>query len=138
MLGDGPFIKKSEAKDRRMRSGIRQSPADETVLVSGGQSRFFQAEDGIRDRLVTEVQTCALPIFQHVERPARIAVGGAGDEIQCRRFRLQLRSEERRVGKECRSPRSPYHKKKKTLTPTKRSQGPSAAQTLLSLASARV
>ena len=25
---------------------------------------FFQAEDGIRDRLVTGVQTCALPIFQ--------------------------------------------------------------------------
>ena len=28
---------------------------------------FFQAEDGIRDRLVTGVQTCALPIsrFRH-------------------------------------------------------------------------
>src|SRR5207248_3959894 len=25
---------------------------------------FFQAEDGIRDRTVTGVQTCALPIFQ--------------------------------------------------------------------------
>src|SRR5699024_11776215 len=25
---------------------------------------FFQAEDGIRDRNVTGVQTCALPIFQ--------------------------------------------------------------------------
>ena len=25
---------------------------------------FFQAEDGIRDRLVTGVQTCALPILQ--------------------------------------------------------------------------
>ena len=24
---------------------------------------FFQAEDGIRGRLVTGVQTCALPIF---------------------------------------------------------------------------
>ena len=24
---------------------------------------FFQAEDGIRERLVTGVQTCALPIF---------------------------------------------------------------------------
>src|SRR5207249_11969171 len=27
---------------------------------------FFQAEDGIRDRNVTGVQTCALPIFQKV------------------------------------------------------------------------
>mgnify|MGYP006982555475 CR=1 FL=1 len=29
----------------------------------GGDTFFFQAEDGIRDRLVTGVQTCALPIF---------------------------------------------------------------------------
>ena len=28
----------------------------------GGVYFFFQAEDGIRDRLVTGVQTCALPI----------------------------------------------------------------------------
>src|SRR2546425_9851438 len=27
---------------------------------------FFQAEDGIRDKLVTGVQTCALPIYQHL------------------------------------------------------------------------
>src|SRR5438094_2895786 len=27
---------------------------------------FFQAEDGIRDRTVTGVQTCALPIFSNV------------------------------------------------------------------------
>src|SRR2546429_1458613 len=27
---------------------------------------FFQAEDGIRDVAVTGVQTCALPIFEHV------------------------------------------------------------------------
>ena len=30
---------------------------------------FFQAEDGIRDRNVTGVQTCALPICVHVELP---------------------------------------------------------------------
>src|SRR5258708_18009540 len=29
---------------------------------------FFQAEDGIRDDLVTGVQTCALPILIHVDR----------------------------------------------------------------------
>ena len=28
---------------------------------------FFQAEDGIRDRLVTGVQTCALPIYEEFE-----------------------------------------------------------------------
>src|SRR5687767_15232938 len=27
---------------------------------------FFQAEDGIRDKLVTGVQTCALPIFRQM------------------------------------------------------------------------
>ena len=27
---------------------------------------FFQAEDGIRDRDVTGVQTCALPIFETI------------------------------------------------------------------------
>src|SRR5687767_15180268 len=27
---------------------------------------FFQAEDGIRDKLVTGVQTCALPIYGYV------------------------------------------------------------------------
>src|SRR5258708_39937202 len=37
---------------------------------------FFQAEDGIRDDLVTGVQTCALPILSRLdssgyERPAR-------------------------------------------------------------------
>ena len=29
---------------------------------------FFQAEDGIRDDLVTGVQTCALPICQCIQR----------------------------------------------------------------------
>ena len=29
---------------------------------------FFQAEDGIRDKLVTGVQTCALPILLHLHR----------------------------------------------------------------------
>src|SRR5437868_15391740 len=30
---------------------------------------FFQAEDGIRDRNVTGVQTCALPIFDELAAP---------------------------------------------------------------------
>src|SRR2546425_4336944 len=32
---------------------------------------FFQAEDGIRDKLVTGVQTCALPISVRRERAGR-------------------------------------------------------------------
>src|SRR5205823_7422487 len=31
---------------------------------------FFQAEDGIRDKLVTGVQTCALPILKAIGRYA--------------------------------------------------------------------
>src|SRR2546430_1611562 len=83
---------------------------------------FFQADDGIRDLTVTGVQTCALPIS--VERPARGEDGGVQevrvvvkggytpDTIVVRAgapVRLQFRSEERRVGKECRSRWSPYH-----------------------------
>src|SRR2546425_9743979 len=33
---------------------------------------FFQAEDGIRDKLVTGVQTCALPICLRVEVQRRV------------------------------------------------------------------
>src|SRR5699024_12089520 len=63
---------------------------------------FFQAEDGIRDRNVTGVQTCALPIYSvcrfiSLWRPAHdrggLALGGTQGP---------KRSEERRVGKECR------------------------------------
>src|SRR5687767_15193627 len=32
---------------------------------------FFQAEDGIRDKLVTGVQTCALPIFSRYDNDAQ-------------------------------------------------------------------
>src|SRR5205823_11056633 len=82
---------------------------------------FFQAEDGIRDKLVTGVQTCALPIWDgncRAGRP-RLRRGGlslprgsrfgpgAVDPLVARRppvpARSRRRSEERRVGKEWRS-----------------------------------
>src|SRR5256886_11488800 len=92
---------------------------------------FFQAEDGIRDLTVTGVQTCALPISrddpEHVrdllvlvafhvvqhEHLAR-AVGKPPDRLleierQLVYHGATRRSEERRVGKECRSRWSPYH-----------------------------
>src|SRR3712207_8760666 len=96
---------------------------------------FFQAEDGIRDIGVTGVQTCALPISAARRRPqpgqgrsrlvgradARAIRAGAhqlGDPLPPgaaflsrpgQRLRVPGRSEERRVGKECRSRWSPYH-----------------------------
>src|SRR5438552_11676800 len=75
---------------------------------------FFQAEDGIRADLVTGVQTCALPIWAP-RRPVRLLL-----HSQCRSAsrerakRGRPRSEERRVGKECRSRWRPYHLKKKS------------------------
>src|SRR5947209_17260407 len=104
---------------------------------------FFQAEDGIRDIGVTGVQTCALPIYlgpRHV-----VSAGGseqcldrsfAGDRLQAAPVsaaadrtvlahldmtdlaRQARRSEERRVGKECRSRWSPYHEKKQKNSST--------------------
>src|SRR5207245_7300082 len=96
---------------------------------------FFQAEDGIRDATVTGVQTCALPILEHLENPAavldRLAVtlkpGGAIVMLvpnvpalfgtldrslgHQRRYSAatarQLRSEERRVGQGCTQGRTP-------------------------------
>src|SRR3989441_7689136 len=39
---------------------------------------FFQAEDGIRDKLVTGVQTCALPISAEVARLGGIEIVAQG------------------------------------------------------------
>src|SRR2546425_2128818 len=83
---------------------------------------FFQAEDGIRDKLVTGVQTCALPICRPVEQPEdlfwRVArtvaepdgrYGASDKAVEGLAETFFERSEERRVGKECRSRWSPYH-----------------------------
>src|SRR2546425_6245761 len=39
---------------------------------------FFQAEDGIRDKLVTGVQTCALPILPRSGGHSRFGSAGGG------------------------------------------------------------
>src|SRR5947209_9244359 len=103
---------------------------------------FFQAEDGIRDIGVTGVQTCALPILlsptaaaaaallYHAINAHRLAwsgrrLGAAGAAIIVGApyavgilLLLQteplVRSEERRVGKECRSLGARYQTKTKT------------------------
>src|SRR5207248_4058345 len=93
--GDKPPIHKRRRRDARTNSG-----SDQTF--------FFQAEDGIRGRTVTGVQTCALPISSRRSRlrfrELRQRRRRASFEIPCR-----SRSEERRVGKECRSRLSAYH-----------------------------
>src|SRR5699024_5791830 len=42
---------------------------------------FFQAEDGIRDRNVTGVQTCALPIYFFRTLEAGQALAAEGDDV---------------------------------------------------------
>src|SRR3712207_7382163 len=95
---------------------------------------FFQAEDGIRDIGVTGVQTCALPIFLY-NSLILFAVCLINTVVHvitknwticwylnniklinipelsclCNSSTCHSRSEERRVGKECRSRWSPYH-----------------------------
>src|SRR5207249_8795200 len=99
--------------------GRQQHPMAELAL----RLFFFQAEDGIRDRNVTGVQTCALPISE----PAACAAPFLCCFLASIAARVRLpyfcsisrnrgrteRSEERRVGKECRSRWSPYRSKKK-------------------------
>src|SRR2546421_6169999 len=92
---------------------------------------FFQAEDGIRDLIVTGVQTCALPISpgstSSSETASRSrALAEAGERLAVSELEVEpgderaaaaalawrasaLRSEERRVGEECRSRWSAYH-----------------------------
>src|SRR2546422_5015606 len=91
---------------------------------------FFQAEDGIRDVAVTGVQTCALPILSPSVSRSTQRSGVSGVTLTVSRLPLTVkliggmrgvlaedgnnvyertRSEERRVGKECRSRWSPYH-----------------------------
>src|SRR5258707_2447278 len=96
---------------------------------------FFQAEDGIRDIGVTGVQTCALPIWLFATSGMDVGIAARTSDKPVlqnlekthgvRRFACDAsepaavellfqnvvrdRSEERRVGKECRSRWSPYH-----------------------------
>src|SRR2546425_1975472 len=100
---------------------------------------FFQAEDGIRDKLVTGVQTCSSDLgptiyarepMDAARRQAFLAHRGwrllafqegrnatvsVWEGLTGRTLRVNGkvdasdRSEERRVGKECRSRWSPYH-----------------------------
>src|SRR5437773_5968630 len=97
---------------------------------------FFQAEDGIRDRDVTGVQTCALPILPATASPRPLSRPLPPRHLMRLRYLLPARrqrrsiisptfvrptsastsskrSEERRVGKECRSRWARYHEKKK-------------------------
>src|SRR5215216_6836400 len=56
------------------------------MVMCFGDFFFFQAEDGIRDDLVTGVQTCALPIWGLDNRTCALRVVGHGPSrrVECR------------------------------------------------------
>src|SRR5204863_5000040 len=87
-------------------------------------SFFFQADDGIRDLYVTGVQTCALPICDLVDETVAVGAQWTTSSKQPddliyeitkalwsdkTRALMDARSEERRVGKECKSRWSAYN-----------------------------
>src|SRR5699024_11905479 len=106
---------------------------------------FFQEEVGIRDRNVTGVQTCALPIYgtyeplsvtlthiinnksgvsftsySHTGLPVAVLAQGVNAEVFNGYYdntdifnKLADRSEERRVGKECRAQETRHRRQKK-------------------------
>src|SRR5205823_7509866 len=86
-----------------------------TTGISGRRQTvfFFQAEDGIRDKLVTGVQTCALPICATRRRAATARKPASASTRSAARWASTraTRSEERRVGKECRSRWTPSYEK---------------------------
>src|SRR5256885_10175265 len=116
--------------------GIDLPPRADVSFTKALRILFFQAEDGIRDYKVTGVQTCALPIYllqrysRFTREPANPETSGTTVELEdisdyhinrlrntealtsyvLRNLPVAFeRSEERRVGKECRSRWSPYH-----------------------------
>src|SRR5690625_7631329 len=89
---------------------------------------FFQAEDGIRDGHVTGVQTCALPIYPGDSTDPRFNSSFHGSHVAGtiaaatnNNEGVAGRSEERRVGKECRARRTGDHdKEEREITQTTR------------------
>src|SRR5687767_15375338 len=124
----------SAARDDRSANRAGRSTMQQLIAVF-----FFQAEDGIRDKLVTGVQTCALPISSTrtpprgdsvtLRRVIRSGRGSAASSLTDSRIvrsatrisswakaapMQRRRSEERRVGKEC-GARWPLYRTKKIL-----------------------
>src|SRR5699024_11843693 len=78
---------------------------------------FFQAEDGIRYRNVTGVQTCALPIYEINDKTTRFSNCTNHFEkiIICHRnIFCFIKIGRARVGKECKNQERPKYSKTKT------------------------
>src|SRR4051794_773650 len=94
--------------EHAMRNTTAAADSIRRRMVRAGASFFFQAEDGIRDGRVTGVQTCALPICEHIP-DSRFTPYHDIDSLPAGIDADAPRSEERRVGKEWRSRRARDH-----------------------------
>src|SRR2546429_6595958 len=80
---------------KSQRDSLMSQGAEVGQSIVSGVFFFFQAEDGIRDVAVTGVQTCALPILEHLgislaeseHGGVRIPRGDAGEALQLRAIR---------------------------------------------------
>src|SRR6202044_4042999 len=96
---------------RRAKYRHRDRPGNPVDRDRDSQFGFFQAEDGIREGHVTGVQTCALPIYSSDADAGPVGFNPGRVAKPARRHTPPGISEERRVGKECRSRWAPYHSK---------------------------
>src|SRR5258707_15188237 len=80
---------------------VRQFKSTEAALHRPGERALFVAKEFGRNQRWGK--SCAVHAYEGALRPVRSLMDGAGDQF------LTSRSEERRVGKECRSRWSPYH-----------------------------
>src|SRR2546421_431661 len=91
------------------------TPATADTGVVRERVPFPESEAGIRVLFLTGLLTCALPTSSAVTctagviaAPATVLLGWTL-KLSCVAAPAVMRSEERRVGKECRSRWSPYH-----------------------------
>src|SRR5699024_11772583 len=101
------------------------TPLCSSYEINYGFAFFFQAEDGIRDRNVTGVQTCALPIYCCWALVTLVPYSSSRSTTEVPELEVEVvpsrppttpaacsitsRSEERRVGKEGRARRGTKH-----------------------------
>src|SRR2546422_4343348 len=130
LTDNGAVLSKATKPVRTFSTGLCTKSLAQSSLINV-LFFFFQAEDGIRDVAVTGVQTCALPIYlssisitnfeviqstgptEGPRSPGAPTANAGSDQTvpfgSPATLQGSTRSEERRVGKECRSRWSPYH-----------------------------
>src|SRR3989449_11689509 len=98
---EAEVVAEPDARRLRVEDGLDLFPDRDTLL------QIELAPHGLQERFLVRMAPPARPVAQHLRRHRRL---WQEDERRAERVpHLRLRSEERRVGKECRSRWSPYH-----------------------------